>query len=384
MHDEPSADLGHEEILRYSRHLMMPEVGMTGQRRLRAARVLCVGAGGLGAPAALYLAAAGVGRLGLVDHDSVELSNLQRQVLHGTGDVGRSKLDSARATLAELNPHVDVRCHETMLSAANAAAILADYDIVVDGSDNFATRYLVNDVCVQLGKPDVFGAVYRFEGQVAVFDTPRGGPCYRCLFPEPPPPAAVPSCAEGGVLGVLPGIIGSLQALEAIKLVIEQGEPLSGRLLLVDGLAPSFRTVRFQRQPRCPVCGEHPTITGPIDDAASCSADELPAEAAWEITATETARRLAAGEVELVDIREPHEWEISRIDGARLLPLSRLLDRLGELPQTHDLVLFCHVGIRSMQALRYLRDHTGMTRIRSLKGGINAWSDEVDASVPRY
>ncbi|MGD8394174.1 MAG: molybdopterin-synthase adenylyltransferase MoeB [Candidatus Eiseniibacteriota bacterium] len=384
MHDSPSTALSREEILRYSRHLIMPQVGMAGQRRLRAASVLCVGAGGLGAPAALYLAAAGVGRLGLVDRDTVELSNLQRQILHGTSDVGRSKVASAREALRDLNPLVDVRCHETTLAAANAAAIIGDYDIVVDGSDNFATRYLVNDACVQLGKPDVYGAIYRFEGQVAVFDRPRGGPCYRCLFPEPPPPSAVPSCAEGGVLGVLPGIIGSLQALETIKLIIGQGEALRGRLLLFDALAPAFRTVRFRRQPDCPVCGEHPTLTGPVDTAVSCAAEASPAEPEWEISATETARRMAAGEIELVDVREPHEWEISRIAGARLLPLSRLLDRLGDLPQTRDLVLVCHVGIRSMQALRYLRDQAGMTRVRSLRGGINAWSEEVDASVPRY
>ncbi|HSR41151.1 MAG TPA: molybdopterin-synthase adenylyltransferase MoeB, partial [Longimicrobiales bacterium] len=354
----PLPDLSREEIQRYSRHLIMPEVGMEGQKKLKAARVLLVGAGGLGSPLGLYLAAAGVGTIGIVDHDVVDATNLQRQVLHGTKDVGRPKLESARERLADVNPHVEIRTHETRLTSENALEILEPYDVVVDGTDNFPTRYLVNDACVILGKPNVYGSIFRFEGQVSVFGarTAEGerGPCYRCLFREPPPPGLVPSCAEGGVLGVLPGIIGSLQALETIKLILGRGEPLVGRLLIFDALEMSWRRVNLRRNPDCPVCGDEPTQTGLIDYEAFCGmpADEDAAAAAAagevpEISATELARRLEAGEeITIVDVREPHEWEIVNLaeHGARLIPLGELGDRLDEIDRTEEIVLHCRSG----------------------------------------
>jgi adenylyltransferase/sulfurtransferase len=378
-----TVEFSQQEIFRYSRHLIMPEVGMAGQRRLKAARVLVVGAGGLGAPVTLYLAAAGVGRLGIVDHDQVELSNLQRQVLHSTSDVGRPKLASARDTLHAVNPEIEVVAHQTRLEAHNALELIGDYDLVVDGTDNFATRYLIGDACVLLGKPNVYGSIYRFDGQASVFDA-RRGPCYRCLYPEPPPPDLVPSCAEGGVLGVLPGIVGTIQALETIKLILDHGEPLIGRLLLIDGLRSRFREVRLPRNRDCPLCGEQKTITGLIDYQQFCGLSAAPATCEREIEAREASERIAQGGAVLIDVREPHEWEISRIEGAQLIPLSALLERMAEIPQDRDVILFCHVGIRSLRALRFLEEHAGLTRLWNLRGGIDAWSRDVDASVTRY
>ncbi len=379
-----------QEIQRYSRHLIMPEVGMAGQRRLKAARVLAIGAGGLGSPLTMYLAAAGVGHLGLVDFDVVEFSNLQRQVLHSTADVGRKKLDSARDRLHGLNPEIEIMLHEVTLTAENALDILGPYDIVVDGTDNYPTRYLVNDACVLSGKPNVYGSIFRFEGQASVFDA-RRGPCYRCLFPEPPPPGLVPSCAEGGVIGVLPGIIGTIQAVETVKLILERGDPLIGRLLLFDALAMSFRQVRILKSPDCPICGPEPSIDRLIDYDQFCGlpgreaeARNAAAQARWEIEAGELRAQLDRGDVTLIDVREPHEWEIAHIPGARLVPLSALPDRLAEIPQTGDIVLYCHVGRRSMRALEFLRDNAGFTRVKSLRGGIDAWAAEIDPAIPRY
>ncbi|MGQ0702026.1 MAG: molybdopterin-synthase adenylyltransferase MoeB [Gemmatimonadales bacterium] len=375
--------LDADEILRYSRHLLLPEVAFGGQRKLKAARVLLVGAGGLGSPAGLYLAAAGVGHLGLVDFDVVDLTNLQRQILHGTRDVGRRKLDSARDRLSDVNPHISLTTYEARLSSANALEILRDYDLVVDGTDNFATRYLVNDACVLLGKPNVYGSIFRFDGQASVFATP-GGPCYRCLFPEPPPPGLVPSCAEGGVLGVLPGLIGVIQATEALKLILAAGDPLIGRLLLVDALAMSFRTVRVRKNPRCPACGTR-EIRELIDYEAFCgtAAEAESTEGVPEITAGELAARLATGGLDLIDVREPHEWEITRLPGARLVPLATLVEALPTLDQARDIVLYCKMGGRSAKGVRYLQS-AGYRRVRSLAGGILAWSEEVDPSLPRY
>ena len=379
-----------DEIQRYSRHLIMPEVGMDGQRRLKDASVVCIGAGGLGSPLAMYLAAAGVGQIGLVDFDVVEFSNLQRQVIHSTENVGRKKLESARDRLHGINPEVEITLHEVTLEAANALEILRRYDVVVDGTDNYPTRYLVNDACVLLGKPNVYGSIFRFEGQASVFDALRG-PCYRCLYPEPPPPGLVPSCAEGGVLGVLPGVIGTIQALEAIKLILEKGEPLIGRLLLFDALAMSFREVKLRKDPECPMCGPKRTITALIDYQEFCgipgreAAGHAAAErSAWEISARELQDQLARGQVTLIDVREPTEWEIAHIEGARLIPLNDLPARLAELPQDGAIVLHCHHGVRSMKALVHLRDHAGFTRVKSLRGGIDAWSLEIDPAVPRY
>ena len=385
------AELSHEEIRRYSRHLIMPEVGMDGQRRLKAARVLMIGAGGLGSPVGLYLAAAGVGTLGIVDFDVVDETNLQRQLLHGTGDVGRSKLASARERIAEANPHVTVEGHETRLDSSNALEILGDYDLVVDGSDNFPTRYLVNDACVLLGKPYVYGSIFRFEGQVSVFGA-EDGPCYRCLFREPPPPGLVPSCAEGGVLGVLPGIVGSLQAAEAIKLVLGRGEPLIGRLLLLDALEMRFRELKLRRDPECPACGENPTILGLIDYEEFCGipaaerAEAETMEGIPSVTASELAERLAAGEeIRLIDVREPHEWDIANLasQGAALVPLGSLDERLGELSSADTLVVHCRSGQRSAKAVRRLQE-AGFRRVSNLEGGILAWSRDVDPSVPTY
>ncbi len=366
-----------EELRRYSRHLIIPEVGIEGQEKLKAASVLLVGMGGLGSPAALYLAAAGVGRLGLVDFDTVDDTNLQRQVIHGTPDVGRAKLDSAREKIAAINPHVRVDSHDVRLHSANALAILRDYDLVVDGTDNFPTRYLVNDACVLLGKPNVYGSVFRFEGQASVFDAARG-PCYRCLFPEPPPPGSVPSCAEAGVLGILPGIIGTIQTNEALKLILGIGQPLIGRLVLFDALATRFREVRFGKDPRCPACGDHPTLGGLIDYDAFCSsgAVEVP-----EITPRELAGRLGA--CTLLDVREPFELEIARLPGARHIPLGELADRVGELDRGLDIVVFCRSGVRSATAVRLLLG-AGFPRARNLAGGILAWAETIDPTLARY
>jgi adenylyltransferase/sulfurtransferase len=375
------------DLLRYGRHLILPEVGLQGQRRLMAASVLLVGAGGLGSPAALYLAAAGVGRLGIVDPDVVDESNLQRQVLHGTASVGTSKLASAKARLADLNPGVRVDAYETRLTSENAFEILKPYDVVVDGTDNFPTRYLVNDACVLLGKPNVYGSIFRFEGQASVFDA-RTGPCYRCLYPDPPPPGLVPSCAEGGVLGVLPGVIGVIQGIETIKLLLGIGETLVGRLLLFDALEMRFRELKLRKDPACPLCGEHRTVTELIDYEQFCGLTpvELARESAeaWEVSAPELSRRLERGDdVTLIDVREPHEFEICRLPGAALIPLGSLPERMGEMDTSRDLVLFCHHGIRSMRALEMLHQ-AGFRKLRSLRGGIDAWSREVDPAVPRY
>jgi len=382
--------LSHDEVRRYSRHLIMPEVGVEGQQRLKAARVLCVGAGGLGSPASLYLAAAGVGTLGLVDFDTVDVSNLQRQILYSTEDVGRPKLEVAAARLTALNPGVQVVTHETALTSANALEILADYDVIVDGADNFPTRYLVNDACVLLGKPNAYGSIFRFDGQASVFATP-GGPCYRCLYPEPPPPGLVPSCAEGGVLGVLPGIVGTIQATEAIKIIIGAGETLAGRLLLFDALAMTFRTLQLRRDPDCPICGDHPTITALIDYDQFCgitpAAHASAPAAADEMTVEELKRRLDGGDaVWILDVREPREFEICRIPGSTLIPLGELPHRLSELPSgpgAPEIVVHCKMGGRSAKAVALLRDR-GFTRAQNLQGGILAWFDSVDPRLPKY
>jgi adenylyltransferase/sulfurtransferase len=377
--------LSPAETLRYSRHLILPDIGLTGQNRLKAARVLLVGAGGLGSPAALYLAAAGVGTIGLVDWDVVDVTNLQRQILHGTSDVGRAKLDSARARLRDLNPHVQVETFAVRLTSANALDIVGGFDVVVDGSDNFPTRYLVNDACVLLGKPNVYGSIFRFDGQASVFDA-RVGPCYRCLFSDPPPPDLVPSCAEGGVLGVLPGIIGSLQALETIKLIVGVGETLVGRLLLFDARKLQFRELALTKDPECPVCGTHPTVTALIDYEAFCGVGEegRGTRDGVEIEPSELKREWATNpDLVVLDVREPHEYEIARIDGARLIPLSELPGRLRELDGRAEIVTHCHHGVRSLQALALLKG-AGFAKVRSLQGGIDAWSVAVDPEVPRY
>ncbi len=375
--------LSHEELLRYSRHLTLPDVGLDGQAKLQGARVALIGAGGLGSPAALYLAAAGVGTLGLVDFDLVDRSNLQRQILHGTASIGTPKIDSARARLRDVNPHVQVETFGQKLTSGNALEILREFDIVVDGSDNFPTRYLVNDACVLLGKPDVYGSVFRFDGQVSVFHA-NEGPCYRCLYAEPPPPDLVPSCADGGVLGVLPGIIGSLQALEAIKLIVGFGESLIGRLVLFDGRRLQFRELALQKDPDCPVCGEHPTVTELIDYEAFCGAGGSGLGAGAEITALELEReRARRPDLVLVDVREPREAEIAHIAGARLIPLRELPGRLAELSGHGDIVTLCHHGPRSLKAREILK-RAGFANVRSLTGGIDAWAREVDPGLPRY
>ncbi|HEU4698189.1 MAG TPA: molybdopterin-synthase adenylyltransferase MoeB [Gemmatimonadales bacterium] len=378
------ADLTPDDLHRYARHLSLPDVGIEGQRRLKAARILLVGAGGLGSPAALYLAAAGVGTLGLVDFDRVDTTNLQRQVLYGTGDVGRPKLEAAAARLRDLNPGVRVAMHPLRLDSTNALDVLRGYDLVLDGSDNFPTRYLVNDACVLLGLPYVYGSIFRFEGQVSLFDA-RRGPCYRCLFADPPPRELVPSCAEGGVLGVLPGIIGALQALEAIKWVLGRGDTLVGRLLLFDALRMSFRELALQKDPACPVCGEAPTIRALIDYEAFCGMHEPAAPAGDEISVAElrAALRGEGPRPVVLDVREPHEWEIARIPGARLIPLGELPGRLDELERGVEIVAHCHHGARSLRAVRLLRE-AGFERVRSLAGGIDAWAVEVDPTVRRY
>ena len=378
--------LEHDEILRYSRHLIIPNVGMEGQRKLKAARVLLIGAGGLGSPLALYLAAAGVGTLGLVDFDVVDVTNLQRQVLHGTKDVGRPKLESARDRIKDVNPNVHVEPYETRLTSANALEILRDYDLVIDGTDNFPTRYLTNDACVLLGKPNVYGSIYRFEGQASVFATAEG-PCYRCLFREPPPPGLVPSCAEGGVLGVLPGLIGTIQATEGIKLLLGIGETLVGRLLLVDALSMRFRTVKLRKDPSCPVCGTR-EIRELIDYEQFCGIDPHAAPDGGagvpEITPAELAARLRRhDDLDLVDVREPYELEIARIEGARLVPLATLTESLNTLDSARDIVVMCRSGARSAKAVRQLQN-AGFRRVWNLAGGILRWSDDVDPTQPKY
>lgn len=375
--------LSREEILRYSRHLLLPEVGVDGQRRLKAARVLAVGAGGLGSPIALYLAAAGIGTLGIVEFDLVDVTNLQRQVLHGTPDVGRPKLDSAAARLADLNPHVVVERHAERLTSANALDLLGRYDVIVDGSDNFPTRYLVNDACVLLGKPLVYGSIFRFDGQVSVFDAQRG-PCYRCLYSEPPPPGLVPSCAEGGVLGVLPGIIGSLQALEVLKLVLGVGDPLVGRLVLFDALRLRFRELGLRKDPECPICGPAPTIRALIDYEAFCGIGAPSAPSATELDPRALREALAReSPPALLDVREPHEYDIVHLEGSTLIPLRELPRRLTELDPRRDLVVLCHHGARSLQAVELLRG-AGFSRARSLAGGIDAWAETIDPGMARY
>ena len=374
--------LNVEELQRYSRHLIMPEVTSEGQNRLKAARVLCIGAGGLGSPAALYLAAAGVGTIGIVDFDDVDLSNLQRQILHGTKDIGRGKLESARDRLNDINPQIELELHKCRFSSENASELVTSYDVVVDGSDNFPTRYLSNDVCVFAQKPNVYGSVFRFEGQTTVFAPQLGGPCYRCLFPEPPPPESVPNCAQAGVLGVLPGIIGMLQAIETLKLILGIGDVLVGRLLHFDALKVKFRELNLRRDPQCPVCGENPTIFSPIDYEQFCGMrDEgaLPG-----MSPPELKRRMDSGEpFELIDVREPFEYEIARINGARLIPLGEINERLGELSEEQTIVVHCHSGKRSAQAARLLQQR-GFTNVYNLEGGIDAWSDQIDPNVPKY
>jgi adenylyltransferase/sulfurtransferase len=389
--DPATVTLSQQEYLRYSRHLIMPQVGVDGQKRLKASSVLLIGTGGLGSPLALYLAAAGVGRIGLVDFDVVDFTNLQRQIVHGTKDVGRPKIESARETLADLNPDITLELHETMLTSENALQIFANYDIIIDGTDNFPTRYLVNDACVLLGKPNVYGSIAQFEGQATVFWA-KEGPCYRCQYPEPPPPGLVPSCAEGGVLGILPGTIGCIQATEAVKLILGIGEPLIGRLLLYDALSMRFREYRLRKDPECPVCGEHPTVTHLIDYEEFCGvgrgnaapAPEVSDKPMQEITAVELKAKINRGDdFQLVDVREPHEYAIARIPGAVLIPLGQIASRSGELDRGREMVLQCKGGFRSAQALQALKEQ-GFTKLVNLKGGITAWSNDVDPSVPKY
>lgn len=381
-------NLSAQEVARYSRHLIMPEVALEGQKRLKAARVLLIGAGGLGSPLGLYLAAAGVGRIGLVDFDVVDFSNLQRQVLHGTPDVGRPKLHSAKDRLQAINPEVQVDLHETRLTSANALSIFEPYDVIIDGTDNFPTRYLVNDACVLLGKPNVYGSIFRFDGQASVFFPPQG-PCYRCLYPKPPPPGEVPSCAEGGVLGILPGLIGCLQATEAVKLILGKGVPLIGRLVLYDALSMSFQEFKVRRNPKCPMCGDQPTITKLIDYEQFCGirGEETPAptaETPWETTVDELKRRLDGHEdLFILDVRNPEEYQICRIPGSTLLPLAQLPQRFRELDPERELIVHCKSGMRSLKATQFLRDQ-GFRNVKNLKGGILAWADKIDATMPKY
>lgn len=378
--------LSHEEIQRYSRHLIMPEVTMAGQKRLKAASVLMIGAGGLGSPLGLYLTAAGVGRLGIVDFDVVDLTNLQRQIVHGTSTLGKSKLESAKARLSDLNPHVHIDTYETALTSENAIELLRGYDVIVDGTDNFPTRYLVNDACVLLDKPNVYGSIFRFEGQASVFHS-AVGPCYRCLYPEPPPPGLVPSCAEGGVLGILPGIIGVIQATETVKLILGVGTSLVGRLLLFDALRLSFRELKLKKNPDCPICGPHRTIHELIDYQQFCGVTPHvvePGEAEFEITPAELKTRMDRGDrLVIVDVREPHEYEISRIEGSRLLPLGQVPERMHELSSADEIILHCKAGLRSAKALAILRQ-AGFGRLRNLTGGIDRWTQEIDPTLPRY
>ena len=381
-------ELTEDDLVRYSRHLILPEVGIEGQRKLKAARVLCVGTGGLGSPLALYLAAAGVGTLGLVDFDVVDASNLQRQIIHSTADIGRKKLDSAEEKLKALNPAFNVVKHDTLLSSANALDILKDYDVVADGTDNFPTRYLVNDACVLLGKPNAYGSIFRFEGQASVFAT-KDGPCYRCLYPEPPPPGLVPSCAEGGVLGILPGLIGVIQATETIKLILGIGEPLIGRLLLVDALKMRFRELKLRKNPECPVCGTRPTVTHLIDYQQFCGLEsESDVQRAVkngipQLSVKELKRRMDAGEsLFILDVREPFEYQIANI-GGKLIPQNDVPQRIGEIDRNQEIIVQCKSGGRSQRIAEFLKQ-SGFPNVANLAGGILAWSDEVDPRVPKY
>jgi sulfur-carrier protein adenylyltransferase/sulfurtransferase len=381
-------ELTQDDLSRYSRHLILPEVGVEGQRKLKAARVLCVGAGGLGSPLALYLAAAGVGTLGLVDFDVVDASNLQRQIIHSTADIGRKKIDSAEEKLKALNPELNVRKHDMLLSSANALDILKDYDVVADGTDNFPTRYLVNDACVLLGKPNAYGSIFRFEGQASVFAT-KDGPCYRCLYPEPPPPGLVPSCAEGGVLGILPGLIGVIQATETIKLILDKGEPLIGRLLLVDALNMRFRELKLRKNPECPVCGAHPTVTKLIDYEQFCGlepesdAQKTMKNGIAQLGVRELKRRMDAGEnLFILDVREPFEYQIAN-SGGKLIPQNEVPQRLAEIDRDREIIVQCKSGGRSQRIAEFLKQ-SGYPQVVNLAGGILAWSDEVDPTVPKY
>jgi adenylyltransferase/sulfurtransferase len=380
-------ELNNEEIRRYSRHLILPEVGLAGQKKIKSTSVLCIGAGGLGSPIAMYLAAAGIGKLGIVDFDTVDYSNLQRQLLHTDADVGRPKAQSAKETIHGINPNCEVVIHNTRISSENALDLIRPYDIVVDGTDNFPTRYLTNDACVLLKKPNVYGSIFRFEGQASVFAPHLGGPCYRCLYPEPPPPGMVPSCAEGGVLGVLPGIIGCIQATEILKLALGKGHSLIGRLVLFNALDMKFRELKLRRDPQCPICGEHPTITELIDYETFCGIEPEPErqENPDEVTVQDMKKALAnpALGIKVVDVREPDEYEIAKVAGVPLLPLSQLNERFTELDPNQQYYLHCKAGVRSMKALNFLRQQ-GFKYVKSVKGGITAWSVEIDSNVPRY
>lgn len=381
-----SVELSNEEISRYSRHLILPEVGMAGQKKLKATSVLCIGTGGLGSPISMYLAAAGIGKIGIVDFDVVDFSNLQRQIAHGTADVGRPKVDSGKETINSINPEVEVVVHETRLSADNVMEIMAPYDIVVDGTDNFPTRYLTNDACVLLKKPNVYGSIFRFEGQASVFAPELGGPCYRCLYPEPPPPGMVPSCAEGGVLGVLPGIVGCIQATEILKLALGKGSPLVNRLLLFNALDMKFRELKLRRDPKCPICGDNPTITELIDYEQFCGIGLEPDEPQQhpdEVTVQQMKEALAGTDIAVVDVREHDEAEIAKIDGVPMIPLSELMHRFTELDPNQTIYLHCKMGARSLKAVDFLKQQ-GFKYCKSVAGGINAWAEEIDPSVPRY
>jgi adenylyltransferase/sulfurtransferase len=379
--------LNNDEIRRYSRHLILPEVGLAGQKRIKATSVLCIGAGGLGSPIAMYLAAAGIGKIGIVDFDTVDYSNLQRQILHTDADVGRSKAESAKETINGINPHCEVVIHNTRISSENALDLIRPYDIVVDGTDNFPTRYLTNDACVLLKKPNVYGSIFRFEGQASVFAPHLGGPCYRCLYPEPPPPGMVPSCAEGGVLGVLPGIIGCIQTTEILKLALGKGNLLVGRLLLFNALDMKFRELKLRRDPQCPVCGDHPTIKELIDYETFCGIVPEPENLGNpdEVTVQDMKKALdnPSLNIKVIDVREPDEYEIAKVDGVPLLPLSQLNERFTELDPNQQYYLHCKAGVRSLKALGFLRQQ-GFKYVKSVKGGITAWSDEIDRNVPRY
>ena len=381
-------ELNNDEIRRYSRHLILPEVGLAGQKKIKSTKVLCIGAGGLGSPIAMYLAAAGIGKIGIVDFDTVDFSNLQRQIIHGTDDVGRPKAESAKETIGSINPNVEVVIHNTRISAENALDLIAPYDIVVDGTDNFPTRYLTNDACVLLKKPNVYGSIFRFEGQASVFAPHLGGPCYRCLYPEPPPPGMVPSCAEGGVLGVLPGIIGCIQTNEILKLALGKGTSLVGRLLLFNALDMKFRELKLRRDPSCPICGDKPSITALIDYDQFCGILPEPANPGQnpdEVTVQDMKKALDDPKlgIKVVDVREPDEYQIAKVAGVPLLPLSQLPQRFTELDPNVQYYLHCKGGIRSMKALKFLREQ-GFKYVKSVKGGIGAWSDEIDHSVAKY
>jgi adenylyltransferase/sulfurtransferase len=384
--DQAGVELSSDEILRYSRHLIMPEVALEGQKKLKSARVLCIGAGGLGSPLVMYLAAAGIGRLGLVDFDVVDFTNLQRQIIHSTSSVGRPKLESARERIAEINPFVEVDSHEVALTSENALDLFRDYDIIVDGTDNFPTRYLVNDACVLTGKPNVYGSIFRFEGQATVFYA-KEGPCYRCLYPEPPPPGLVPSCAEGGVLGVLPGVIGVIQAIETVKLILGNGDPLIGRLVLFDALKMKFRELKLRKNPACPVCGENPSIRELIDYEEFCGVTHQPqvsVGADFEITPLELKAKIDSHDpFVLIDVREPEEYAICRIPGSRLIPRATLPERVHELSSADEIIVHCKSGVRSGMAVDFLKQ-AGYRKVKNLVGGILRWSDDVDPTVPKY